>query len=71
MFVLALLVGLAVAIVAWSIASWFLVQFIVRSEQRADGTQTRFPAIGEAVLCGALVLVCFALAIWIASLISS
>jgi hypothetical protein len=71
MFALALLAGLAVAIVIWSIASHFLAQLILRSEQQAGGTETRFPAIAEAVLCGTLVLMCLALAIWIASLISS
>ena len=71
MYVLALLAGLAVAVGVWFVASRFVVSFILKAEQHAETFGARLPARIEAVLCGGLVLICLALAVWVAALITS
>jgi hypothetical protein len=68
LFFLALIVGFAVAIPAWFIASRYAAMLILAIGERRGSDQTaKGLRVGEAILCGALFLGCLALAFWIAS----
>ena len=68
MFFLALIVGFAIAIPAWYIASRYVALLILAMERRrnAAGSAKRL-RVGEAILSGFLFLGCIALACWIAT----
>ena len=68
MFFLALIVGFAISIPAWYIASRYAAMLILALGQSRDETGgAKGLRVGEAILCGALFLGCVALALWIAN----
>jgi hypothetical protein len=67
-FFVALIVGFAIAIPIWFIASRHAATFILAVERRRNETgNPKSLRVGEAILCGALFLGCVALACWIAT----
>ena len=68
MFFLALIIGFAIAIPAWFIASRYAAILILAiGQRRTEPHSSKGLRIGEAILCGALFLGCLALAFWIAN----
>ncbi len=70
MYFLAVIVALAIGVVVWLLASHWIATYIAWVEDRRPALvgSKQLRAI-EAVACGALFLVCLALASWIARLI--
>jgi hypothetical protein len=67
-FFLALIVGFAISIPAWYVASRYAATFILAMDQRRNEAENgKGLRAGEAVLCGALFLGCVGLAVWIAT----
>lgn len=68
MFFLALIVGFAIAIPAWYVASRYAAMFILTFDRRRnEASSAKGLRVCEAILCGALFLGCVALACWIAN----
>jgi hypothetical protein len=70
LYIVAGIVGITVAFTAWLITSHAVAASIVWAESRyPHWAGTKGMRIGEAALCGLVVLLCFALAFWVAHLI--
>jgi hypothetical protein len=67
LYFLAIMSGLAVGVTVWFLASHWIASSITWVEDhRPEMAGSRQLRVGEAVACGALVLGCLALAVWIA-----
>ena len=68
MFFLALIVGFAISIPAWYIASRYAAVLILALGQSREETgASKGIRVAEVIVCGALFLGCVALALWIAN----
>lgn len=66
MYFLAGLLGLTIGVLVWFLAShWIATSIEWVEDRRPELVGSRQLRIGEAVVCGALVLAAFALAFWI------
>jgi hypothetical protein len=66
LYFLATIVGLTIAIIVWYLAShWIETSIEWVEDHRPELVGSKRLRVGEAVACGALVLVTFALAFWI------
>jgi len=70
LYVLAIILGLAIGITVWFLASHWIASSITWIEdRRPELVGSKQLRVGEAVACGALVLATFALAFWIIRLL--
>ena len=70
MYVLAVIAGLTAAVTVWFLVSHWIVAWITWVEdRRPELVGSKRLRVGEAVVCGALVLATFALAFWIVRLL--
>jgi len=68
LFFLALIVGFAVAIPAWFMASRYAALLIlVIGQRQSEAESSKGLRIVEVIVCGALFFGCLALALWIAN----
>lgn len=69
MYVLAILTGLAIAMVSWYITSRWVASSILWIEHHyPQMIGTKAIKTSEVIICGLQVLACFALAIWVGRL---
>lgn len=70
MYIVAAAVGILVAFTAWLITSHAVAASIVWAETRYPQLAgTKAMRVGEAALCGIVVLLCFIFAFWVAHLL--
>ena len=67
LYFLAIISGLALGVTVWFLASHWIASSITWVEDhRPELVGSKQLRVGEAVACGALILACLALAVWIA-----
>jgi hypothetical protein len=70
LYFLATIAGLTIAVIVWFLASYWIATSIEWVEDhRPELVGSKTLRVGEAIVCGALVLASFALAFWITRLL--
>jgi len=70
LYLLAAIAGLTIAVIVWFLAShWIAISMEWVEDHRPEPVGSKRLRVGEAIVCGALVLASFALAFWLTRLL--